>query len=322
MGRQDPRQHLVTLRRRLHALVRQLARAHGEPLLRDLAGPHGGLGQLQVHADAAAVDPLVEIPEIELLAFVVPHRHALVTLAHGNDVLGRVVLELFPLGRVREPGVTPAVFRRLAEQADQARAALALEHLGGKPERLPHHVEVARQAVAVGLHHRVAAAPDRYNLREPGQCVRDHRPVELVTVLEPHKAAGIVDRVEQNRVHVIVGRRHVPHVDRPVVERPAQQHHLGLFGVAEASGCAQVHRTERLGVEEQIRHVAPGKESLRRGSVASPLPKNGLRLSQGRGPQRFCPRAFDRSTSARRSRIARRGGSSRLRLSRWAPTAR
>ncbi|MNP23257.1 hypothetical protein D3C76_1159610 [compost metagenome] len=53
--------------------------------------------QVQVHQHAAFIDLLVEVPQLQLRAAVVPARQFLIDLAHCFDVKAAVVAEALPL---------------------------------------------------------------------------------------------------------------------------------------------------------------------------------------------------------------------------------
>src|SRR6185312_11592307 len=60
-----------------------------------------GFRQIQVDGETAVIDALVQMPQRQLVAAIVPVRQSAVDLAHGDDILPAVLQELSPLLRVR-----------------------------------------------------------------------------------------------------------------------------------------------------------------------------------------------------------------------------
>ena len=230
----QPRQQLVAAvgvaqSGELHRL-RQQAIAHQRVAL------DGGLDQLAVKHDAAAVHAQVEVPQTPLDVGHLPAVQLLGDLALGLDVAGAVILEELPLaGVVPRQVAGPAMIRagRLARQAEVADQLPAAELLVVVPQYLGHVSEISWQAEVERMHTCASPLLDRHLVAEVLRQAGD---------LEGGVVCGLDDaRVLQRFVDSLGQRFALCQIDdlyRFVIERIAEEEHLEVVGLHVLVGAA------------------------------------------------------------------------------------
>ena len=128
------RQQGVALGGGFHFAAGQLLGAFGQCALGSGHGFGGAVRQFKVNGNATVVDYLVQVPQRQFFAPVIPGRHFLLDGPHGSNVVMRVGHELGPLLRVGFPGGAGRAFERfrarLAKQHQQGAAFFVLGVVG------------------------------------------------------------------------------------------------------------------------------------------------------------------------------------------------
>src|SRR5690606_31232754 len=203
----EPLLELVALRALLDDPVGDGLDAGIQPLLRPCARLDHRLRELRIDGEAAIVDFLIEMVDALLELAEGPRRHALRQLAHRDDVVKRVLLELEPFDRM-----LVGVRRALAEQLNQLLAARCLLCVFAEREYLAEQVQLARQTMGVGARPRAVPSGDRWHGERP--LVHGDDAIEL--------------RVMRDDLHVRCSPRHhevirrvesrIPYASRTVVD--------------------------------------------------------------------------------------------------------